>query len=114
MRRELQNIPSGLSELFSRILELTNDDQAEFICLLRWMLVAEQALSPIELCRAVHACHTITDLEHTIDIDTLMNDRYIVDCSRGLIEMSSHPVVQFIHETVRQFLTETEAKTFIL
>lgn len=37
--------------------------------------------------------------------------RYLLNCSRDLVELTraEPPVIQFIHETVRDFLTRTSA-----
>lgn len=116
MMKELQTVPSGLRELFSKIVQHEDENREEFVVLLRWMLVAEEALTSTQLYHAIQAQCAPTDLKQALDIDDTMIDSYILNCSHGLIEITEDRAAraQFIHETVRQFLMEIDrSRTFL-
>ncbi|KAJ9650362.1 hypothetical protein H2198_010331 [Neophaeococcomyces mojaviensis] len=110
MKSKLEGIPTDLYTLFSAIITKEKEDLDKCITLLRWMLVSQRTLSPNELYLAVHSRHEASDIQEVevFDPQTVVN--YILSCSRGLVEITTRPLprVQFIHETVRQFLISTE------
>jgi len=70
------------------------------------MLVSRDTLSATELYLATHSRSGTSDIEGFDELDQQIVVNYILDCSRGLVELTTgwQPQVQFIHETVRQFL----------
>jgi hypothetical protein len=118
LQRKLQEIPADLFELFLNIL--TRDsydkdyahekdgDKAALISCIQWVLFANQPLSPEQLYHAIlsgiqpEALTGWDPKEITEDVIK----RFILDSSKGLVEAtkSKKPTVQFIHESVRDFL----------
>lgn len=108
LRKRLREIPAGLHDLFRDILTRDARDRDELILCIQWVLYAKRPLRPEELYFAVLAG---TDAESlgpwNREIATLaIIRRFILDSSKGLAETtkSKTPVVQFIHESVRDFL----------
>ncbi|KEF51944.1 uncharacterized protein A1O9_11934 [Exophiala aquamarina CBS 119918] len=106
MEKRLDEIPDTLDGLFAQILARNSEDIGISILLLQWVLFARRPLSPIELYSATQLGSASASLAET---DVLHGDslnRYLLNCSRGLTEITkaNPPVVQFIHESVRDFL----------
>lgn len=110
LKRKLQQIPSDLHELFCSILTRDNDNQHELLLCIQWVLFARQPLKPEQLYFAILSGGEQEDediLKWNPDEITVSDiTRYIVDSSKGLTEItkSKSPTVQFIHESVRDFL----------
>ena len=108
LRRRLREIPTGLHELFRDILLRDTRDRDDLILCIQWILFAKRPMKPEELYFAVLASKEPELLEpwdrqhNTLEIIR----RFILDSSKGLAETtrSKTPVVQFIHESVRDFL----------
>jgi ankyrin repeat protein len=115
LRMRLAEIPSDLSELFKDILRRDNENiEALLLCIL-WILYAKEPLQTQEF---YHALWSGLSLQSLVDSqipdvtvlgtgeadDTV--SRYVISSSKGLAEItkSSQPRVQFIHESVRDFL----------
>ncbi|OJI87665.1 hypothetical protein ASPTUDRAFT_419227 [Aspergillus tubingensis CBS 134.48] len=115
LRKRLAEIPSDLSELFKDILRRDNEDmEALLICIL-WILYAKRPLQPKEFYHAVWSGLSLKSLvDDQIPDVTIPNStngldqfhRCVVHNSKGLAEItkSDEPTVQFIHESVRDFL----------
>ncbi|KAK5075725.1 hypothetical protein LTR70_010046 [Exophiala xenobiotica] len=106
MLQRLNEVPQDLQELFANSLSRDVEDIGERIALFRWMLYSLRPLDPAELYVAVQqACSSEDEDDEEIPTEDWVA-RYLVNCSRGLVELTSTtpPVVQFIHETVREFL----------
>ncbi|KAI0020841.1 hypothetical protein F4780DRAFT_314222 [Xylariomycetidae sp. FL0641] len=110
LRRKLREIPKDLDELFRRILEKDDHNQAELLLCIQLVLFATRPLSREEL---YHAILSATAFESTSAIDVEVDtaavvDTFILDASKGLTEVtkSKKPTVQFIHESVREFLAK--------
>ena len=108
LRKRLREIPASLHELFRDILARDGGDRNELMLCIQWVLFAKRPLKPEELYFAVLAG---TDLESVdawdhelMTMDTIR--RFVLDSSKGLAEItkSKAPTVQFIHESVRDFL----------
>lgn len=108
MQKCLHQIPPGLEGLFEKILSRNVEDTADCVSLLQWVLFSTRPLSVDELCLAMQyssgSCRERPNLP-----EKCFRSRYILDCSRGLVEetKTSPPVIQFIHETAREFLKST-------
>ncbi|KAH7399590.1 hypothetical protein BKA66DRAFT_407142, partial [Pyrenochaeta sp. MPI-SDFR-AT-0127] len=113
LRRRLQEIPSDLHQLFGDMLTRDSYNRNTQILCLQWVLYSRQPLSPIELYFAILSG---VDPEAILDWDprevtTDVIRRFILDSSKGLVEVtvSSTPRAQFIHESVKDFLTEKDS-----
>lgn len=112
----LEEIPPGLHELFQDILSRDSEDDEYLLPILRWIMYAKRPLSREELYFAIHsgAPNSIA-LEPWDDeeIDLKSMDLFILNCSKGLAELTcgDNPTVQFIHESVRDYLRDTGLKT---
>jgi hypothetical protein len=103
----LRKLPDELHSLFQQIIQ-DSRDRAGMVDLFLWILYAQ---GPLELEECYHAV-VISQQGYSIDgwdpsgASTHDMTRFIIDTSRGLAEMAkgSHPNVQFIHESVRDFL----------
>lgn len=120
LRKRLAELPSDLSELFKDILRRDKDDmEALQLCIL-WILYAKKPLRPQELYHALWIGLSPNDLvdgqvpDATVSVvgagpDTCRITRSVISYSKGLAETtkatkSNQPIVQFIHESVRDFL----------
>lgn len=114
--RLLQELPADLHALFDSLLDWKADDAAQCAALLRWVLYAGRPLEPYELFNALtwrtrgftpkYARGMIVMVEPNPEMIIL----FLINRSRGLVELTSidlRPVVQFIHETVRDYLQDT-------
>ncbi|KAL9616341.1 MAG: hypothetical protein Q9160_008784 [Pyrenula sp. 1 TL-2023] len=108
LRRKLQEIPSDLHELFHDILTRDSHNRKELILCIQWVLFARQPLSPEQLYYAIMSGVEPDTLSRwdpeEITADTFK--RFILSSSKGLTEItaSKMPKVQFIHESVKDFL----------
>jgi ankyrin repeat protein len=97
----LRSLPHELDALFTKISESAD---AGFAVAMRWVLFAERSLSITELYCAVRvSLGQLTSRKdmNAVDWDAMVN--YIRHVSRGLVEFSGANV-QFIHDTVREYL----------
>ncbi|KAJ5151429.1 Pfs NACHT and ankyrin domain protein [Penicillium canariense] len=115
LRRRLTEIPSNLSELFKDILRRDNENMEDLRLSILWILYANRPLQPQEFYHAVWSGLELKDLvdDQIPDVtnpdasDSLYRfSRYVISSSKGLAEItkSKQPTVQFIHESVRDFL----------
>jgi hypothetical protein len=108
LERRLKTIPADLHELFRDLLTRDSNDKEELILCLQWVLFAQTALRPEELYFAILAGtepDAIASLRHQdVTPDTIR--RFLLRSSKGLTEIikSRDKTVQFIHESVRDFL----------
>ncbi|CAG7949620.1 unnamed protein product [Penicillium salamii] len=115
LRMRLAEIPNDLSELFKDILRRDNENMEALLLCILWILYAKDPLRPQEFYHALWSglsLKTLVDsriLDVTVlgtgDADDTVS-RYAISSSKGLAEItkSSQPRVQFIHESVRDFL----------
>jgi ankyrin repeat protein len=108
LQRKLQEIPSDLHELFRGILTRDIHNKDSLTLCIQWVLFANQPLSPEQL---YHAILSGIDFEAVTewDAEEITKDvvkRFILDSSKGLAEVtvSKTQRVQFIHQSVRDFL----------
>ncbi|WJG35884.1 uncharacterized protein FOBCDRAFT_93791, partial [Fusarium oxysporum Fo47] len=112
LRRRLQEVPSELSELFKDILTRDQEHMEDLLLSILWILLAERPLNPEEY---YHALWSGLSLKGLVDLDippVNISDasscikRFIISSSKGLAEITKakKPTVQFIHESVRDFL----------
>ncbi|KAK4443582.1 Inversin [Podospora aff. communis PSN243] len=108
MRQRLKEIPPKLADLFEMILTRDGENPELLRLCLSWVLFANRPLSPQEFYFAVQfgideECTGSWDQERE-DLETLK--AFVRTCSKGLAEATrvKKSVVQFIHESVREFL----------
>ncbi|KAL4740562.1 hypothetical protein BDV11DRAFT_204202 [Aspergillus similis] len=91
LRKRLAEIPSDLSELFRDILRRDNEGMEHLLLCILWILYAKRPLQPKEF------YHALCDTIYT---------KCVISSSKGLAEItkSQKPTIQFIHESVRDFL----------
>ncbi|KAI0438491.1 hypothetical protein F4803DRAFT_91608 [Xylaria telfairii] len=106
--KRLHELPDRLNDLFREILTRDSRNRDELLVCIQWVLFAQRPLKPEELYFAILAR---TDHESLAPWDRRLTspaiiEKFIIDSSKGLAETtkSRTPVVQFIHESVRDFL----------
>jgi ankyrin repeat protein len=110
LRQKLREIPGDLHKLFQEILAQEQDKEELLLCI-QWVLFAETPFKPRELYSAILYTENISTndvLEEDVHI-------FITNYSKGLVEItrSRHPTVQFIHESVRDFLLRNDGVRII-
>ncbi|KAF3808118.1 hypothetical protein GCG54_00012698 [Colletotrichum gloeosporioides] len=111
LRQRLREIPGDLNTLFRDILVRDRHHRDELLLCIQWVLFAKEPLRPEQLYFAilsgveVDSTVALSDWDPE-DITADIMKRFILDSSKGLTEVtkSNTPTVQFIHESVRDFL----------
>jgi hypothetical protein len=108
LQRKLREIPGDLHELFRDILTRDTHNKDGLVLCIQWVLFAKQPLSPEQLYHAILSgvdLEAVTEWDHE-EITKDVIKRFILDSSKGLAEatVSKEQRVQFIHESVRDFL----------
>ncbi|KAK2764112.1 nacht and ankyrin domain protein [Colletotrichum kahawae] len=111
LRQRLREIPGDLNTLFRDILIRDRHHRDELLLCIQWVLFAKEPLRPEQLYFAilsgveVDSTEALSDWDPE-DITADIMKRFILDSSKGLTEVtkSKMPTVQFIHESVRDFL----------
>lgn len=108
LRERLNELPGDLHLLFRDILTRDTNNQANLLLCIQWVLFAKEPLTPRQLHLAILSGTEPEFLPHCHSEPYLEDDvqRYILDNSKGLAQTtkSKVPTVQFIHESVRDFL----------
>jgi nucleoside phosphorylase len=112
LRKRLAEIPSGLSELFKDIMKRDNENMEDLLLCILWILYAKRPLRPEEYCHALWSGLYLKGLAEPEGPDVTAPDagdcvnKAVISSSKGLAEIttSKQPTVQFIHESVRDFL----------
>ncbi|KAF7587825.1 hypothetical protein BBP40_006677 [Aspergillus hancockii] len=108
----MEQIPDGLHELLKDILIRDNLYMGNTLLCLQWLLYAQRPLSREELYFAILAGIEPSSASLAEWTATNVNEedvsRFVLDSSKGLAELtkSKRPTVQFIHESVRDFLRD--------
>ncbi|KEY73780.1 hypothetical protein S7711_03087 [Stachybotrys chartarum IBT 7711] len=117
LRKKLSEIPAELSNLFKSILIRDQNKPEQLQLCILWILCAKRPLTPTEFRHALWVALLDRDREqndHQVDLE-LSEVKNINACvklvttsSKGLAEItkSNQPTVQFIHESVRDFLVK--------
>lgn len=108
LRQRLRDIPGDLHELFRDILTRDYYNKDELLLCIQWLFFARHPLKPEALYFAIFSGIKPQD-QSRWDSDEITTDiikRFILSSSKGLAEItkSKTPIVQFIHESVRDFL----------
>ncbi|KAI4952726.1 hypothetical protein J4E91_003198 [Alternaria rosae] len=131
LEEKLKEIPNDLDNLFHDILTRDSSNTNDLILCIQWVLFTNHPLSPSQLYYAVLSCDKpeASTLGDTAHITKDVIERFVLDCSKGLIEITrpeatkkfisfqdesflgnseqrthEEEKVQFIHESVRDFL----------
>lgn len=108
--KRLKTIPKGLDDLFHDILTRDNNNTHWLLPYIQWVLYARYPLTPEQLYFAITSGLEPDSLSscHSDEISSGDIKRYILDNSKGLAEYTKSEIitVQFIHESVRDFLLE--------
>jgi hypothetical protein len=112
VKKRLQEIPAKLGDLFKDILRRDTTNMTDLLLCLQWILFAKRPLRREEFYFAMVA-GLDPDPENMTEWDAeriIANDmnRFVLNSSKGLAELtkSKTPTVQFIHESVRDFLVK--------
>ncbi|KAF2265163.1 hypothetical protein CC78DRAFT_462244, partial [Lojkania enalia] len=113
LRRRLQEIPSDLHRLFRDILTRDSNNRDELVLCIQWVLFSKQPLSPEQLYLAILSGLEPDEISRS-NPDEITKDvikRFILNSSKGLAEIttSNFQKVQFIHESVREFLLKEDS-----
>lgn len=108
----LKEIPSDLRDLFADMLTRDREDMHGFRLCINLILFSKRPLTPAEFYHALWSGLRAKGLadENPPDSSSMLFDSgalsSVINSSKGLAEItrSSYPVVQFIHESVRDFL----------
>ncbi|KAF6816526.1 hypothetical protein CSOJ01_02908 [Colletotrichum sojae] len=106
LRKTLEEIPSGLSDLFEGILRRDSRNKEQLLLSILLVLCAKRPMKPQEFSHALWAGLISMGLADPELPDASKPKRHVFGCSKGLAEISksTQPLVQFIHESVRDFL----------
>jgi ankyrin repeat protein len=110
VQKRLAKIPAKLSGLFKDILTRDNENMEDLLLCLQWILYAKQPLAREEFYFAISTGlmneDELTRNYLVTSVSSDMMDRFVVSSSKGLVEVtkSNQHTVQFIHESVRDFL----------
>ncbi|OCK73384.1 hypothetical protein K432DRAFT_340366, partial [Lepidopterella palustris CBS 459.81] len=108
LRRRLREIPGDLHELFRDILTRDSNNRDELVLCVQWVLFSRQPLNPEQLYFAILSGVDPEALSKWDPNETPLDviKRFILDSSKGLAEITTSKVqkVQFIHESVKDFL----------
>ncbi|KAK6540060.1 hypothetical protein TWF694_008890 [Orbilia ellipsospora] len=112
LKKRLAELPSGLSDLFKDMLKRDQENMEDFLLSILWVLYARRPLTPEEYYHAMWsglhsqglADDEIPSVTGSYAGETIRN--CVVSSSKGLAEVTKDisPRVQFIHESVRDFL----------
>jgi len=110
LRQRLQEIPSDLHNLFRDILTRDSHNRDELVLCIQWVLFAKQPLSPEQLYFAVLSGVEPVSKWDPDEVPKETIELFILDSSKGLTEItkSKNQTVQFIHESVRDFLLKDD------
>jgi ankyrin repeat protein len=112
LRECLGQIPAELHNLFQDILQRGIHDNKYLLPILQWISFAQRPLTREELYFAVRSGSIDFDASQPWDpkaYSFVTMDRFILNASKGLAERTrgNPPTIQFIHESVRDYLRET-------
>ncbi|KAH7077596.1 hypothetical protein BKA63DRAFT_508568 [Paraphoma chrysanthemicola] len=111
LRQRLRDIPGDLHNLFRDILTRDSHNKEDLVLCIQWVLFARHPLSLEELYFAILSRVESEVVSRWNQDEISLDDmrRFILDCSKGLTETTTSKLqkdgkVQFIHESVRDFL----------
>ena len=118
MEKKLNEIPDDIGQLFNSILSRDTQTEQETKLCLQWILFAKRPLEIEELYYAILFSISPEGLApwNSLSVTREVMNRFILSSSKGLAQCtsSSSPTIQFIHETVRDFLLSEKGGKYIL
>ncbi|EMT67378.1 Serine/threonine-protein phosphatase 6 regulatory ankyrin repeat subunit C [Fusarium odoratissimum] len=118
LKQTLREIPGDLHELFRDILTRDDANKDELLLCIQWVLFARNPLKLEQLYFAIRSHTERTTCKWDRDeIGELAIRNFILSSSKGLVEVTrlkNDPTVQFIHESVRDFLLKDNGLREIL
>lgn len=112
LRKKLRDIPAELHELFRDILTRDQLHQDRLLLCIQWVLFARKPLRPEELYFAILSGIQPDILEswNADEVTENVIEKFLLSSSKGLADVtkSAIPTVQFIHESVRDFLLKED------
>ncbi|KAF5973633.1 ankyrin protein 3 [Fusarium bulbicola] len=118
LKQTLREIPGDLHELFRDILTRDDANKDELLLCIQWVLFARSPLKPEQLYFAVRSYAEYTTCKwDRAEIGETPIGNFIVSSSKGLAEVTrveKDATVQFIHESVRDFLLKDGGLRVIL
>lgn len=110
LQQKLKDLPNDLHGLFRDLLTRDYRNRDELLLCIQWLLFTRLPLKPEQLYYGILSGTEPKDLSAWDSDKVSINDieRFILNSSKGLAEItkSATPTVQFIHESVRDFLKE--------
>ncbi|KAM0239458.1 hypothetical protein ACHAP5_008314 [Fusarium lateritium] len=113
LKMRLEQVPNGLSELFKDLLKRDATNMEELQLSVLWILLSKRPLKPEEYYHAIWSGLSPAGLADATppEINTVDSkecfERCVISSSKGLAEITkTKPTVQFIHESVRDFLVK--------
>lgn len=110
LQSRLRALPIELSRLFRGIVDETNKDD-RLLPALMWVLFSFRAMTPLEVYFAILSSIDLDSRPSIVWNDEADNEvaarHYILSSSKGLLEIvedQGGPFVQFMHESVREYL----------
>jgi hypothetical protein len=112
----LESVPPGLHSLFHEMIHRNAEDpegNRYLLSVLQWIAFARRPMSLQDLYFAVRSQDSEFQVPHPFTlhgISLVTMKLFILNCSKSLAELTTSgrkPTVQFIHESVRDFLNET-------
>ncbi|KAF4868962.1 Protein TANC2 [Colletotrichum siamense] len=115
LRKRLREIPEDLHDLFKDMLRRDERNKESLLLGILWILCAKRPLSPSEYSHALWSGLLMNgqaddEPPNLVKADGSSEaDRFVVGSSKGLAEVAKtkEPSVQFIHESVRDFLLKS-------
>ncbi|KAK6226549.1 pfs domain-containing protein [Colletotrichum tabaci] len=109
VKGRLDALPAGLSDLFEDILTRDNDNVEDLLLSIQWILFSKRPLNREEYYFALlSGLSTSEALQSPDEVPAESMELFVVSSSKGLAETISTKThartVQFIHESVRDFL----------
>ncbi|KAI0204126.1 hypothetical protein F4808DRAFT_448850 [Astrocystis sublimbata] len=116
LKEKLKQVPSGLGQLFENISKRDSRNGADLLLSIQWILFARQPLRPRQYyyvmaagLDSIDSSNETMPMKYSIQITNDAVFRFVTSSSKGLAEVSrTEPererVVQFIHESVHDYL----------
>ena len=114
LQAHLERLPAGLNELFKDMLMRDGHNFEELTLCIQWTLYARKPLKQEEFYFAILSTYRYSSLWDAEEVTLQDMGRFILDISKGLVEVTQSKeasIVQFIHESVREFLLKECAFT---
>ncbi|KAF5556295.1 ankyrin 3 [Fusarium napiforme] len=118
LKQTLREIPGDLHELFRDMLTRDDANKDELLLCIQWVLFARSPLKPEQLYFAIRSHGECTTCKWDRDeIGEVAIGNFILSSSKGLAEVTGvkkDQTVQFIHESIRDFLLKDRGLRVIL